>query len=214
MGWYRCGIGSRVVYGVDDVIQYVVVCLTFLFTYGILRVVMSMNIHDKVKNVDRGMSTVVGAILVVGITVVLAAIIGGFVFGIGDDLSNTQPQAQITFDYDSTNDELVIIHDGGETINNQNTGSIELAGDIPSGMQDSFSYTDSASSGTELAGGKNSGDVILSSESSASNSNGVGNLEAGSSGVADLDGGDTIQLVWVSNDGSQSNQLGSFTVPQ
>jgi FlaG/FlaF family flagellin (archaellin) len=175
---------------------------------------MCTNIREKLTGDNRGMSTVVGAILVVGITVVLAAIIGGFVFGIGDDLSNTQPQAQIEFTYDQTNDELVIVHDGGETINNENTGSLELAGDIPSDMQDSYNYTDSASSVTELDGGKNSGDVIISSESSADAENGVGYLGAGSAGVSDLEGGDTVQLVWVSNDGSQSNQLGKFVVPQ
>jgi hypothetical protein len=143
------------------------------------------------------------------------------VFGIGDDLSNTQPQAQITFEYDATNDELEIVHDGGETINNQNTGSLELSGDVPDEMADTYNYTDSPSSATDVSGGLNSGDVIISSSSSDPNHNdddGVGYANAGgnsdSDGVNQLSGGDSIQLVWVSNDGSESNELGTFTVPQ
>lgn len=56
----------------------------------------------------------------VAITVILAAVIGTFVLGLGDQVQNTSPTASFTFDYSedsaSQGDELVITHDGGDTI--------------------------------------------------------------------------------------------------
>ena len=168
-------------------------------------------------NDDRGMSTVVGAILVVGITVVLAAIIGGFVFGIGDDLSNTQPQVQISFNYNddtpSGNSQLEIIHDGGETITDQNTGSLRITGDATDELSATeFTVTPNgdADEDSDVESPKTSGEQLISSTSSGSD--GVGTIS--SSEVDSLDTGDTVNVVWVSNDGSQSNQLGSFTIPE
>jgi len=43
---------------------------------------------------DRGVSPVIGVILMVAITVILAAVIGGFVLGLGDSLQQT-PQSQL-----------------------------------------------------------------------------------------------------------------------
>ena len=173
-------------------------------------------ITDRVSNANRGMSTVVGAILVVGITVVLAAIIGGFVFGIGDDLSNTQPQAQITFDYNAEdadgNTQLQIVHDGGETITDENTGSLRITGDA-TGELDNTEFTVTSddpadAEDTDVSAPKTSGQELIST----SGTDGVGNID--SSNVESLESGDTVNLVWVSNDGSQSNQLGSFTIPE
>ncbi|TSD08582.1 type IV pilin, partial [Haloglomus irregulare] len=54
-------------------------------------------------------------------TVILAAVIGTFVLGLGDQVSDTSPQASFTFDYEEDassddGDELTITHDGGDTI--------------------------------------------------------------------------------------------------
>jgi flagellin-like protein len=45
----------------------------------------------------RGVSSVVGVVLLVAVTVVLAAVIGTFVVGLGNDV-NTNAQAGVTFD--------------------------------------------------------------------------------------------------------------------
>jgi len=50
---------------------------------------------------DRGVSPVIGVILMVAITVILAAVIGTFVLGLGDSLQQA-PQAQL--DAESTGD--------------------------------------------------------------------------------------------------------------
>ena len=73
---------------------------------------------------DRGVSPVIGVILMVAITVILAAVIGTFVLGLGDSLQQA-PQSQISVeDADDTspvangsiNDTLTISHDGGDEL--------------------------------------------------------------------------------------------------
>ena len=59
----------------------------------------------KHTNNDRGVSPVVGVILMVAVTVILAAVIGTFVLDLG---SNTEqnPQAGVTFNQDTSNSEV------------------------------------------------------------------------------------------------------------
>jgi flagellin-like protein len=64
---------------------------------------------------DDAVSPVIGVILMVAITVILAAVIGTFVLGLGGSVQETAPQAQFTFDYDGTS-KLNITHDGGDSI--------------------------------------------------------------------------------------------------
>jgi flagellin-like protein len=65
---------------------------------------------------DDAVSPVIGVILMVAITVILAAVIASFVLGLGDQASETAPQASFSFDYDAGSDVLTITHDGGDTI--------------------------------------------------------------------------------------------------
>ncbi len=68
---------------------------------------------------DDAVSPVIGVILMVAITVILAAVIASFVLGLGDQAQQTTPTASFSFDYEdksSGDDELVITHDGGDTI--------------------------------------------------------------------------------------------------
>ncbi|WP_435097211.1 type IV pilin [Halarchaeum sp. P4] len=66
---------------------------------------------------ERAVSPVVGTILMVAITVILAAVIGAAVFGIVGDIGQTAPQATFEWDYNnSTSDTLTVMHAGGESI--------------------------------------------------------------------------------------------------
>uniref|UniRef100_UPI003743796B type IV pilin n=1 Tax=Halorubrum aquaticum TaxID=387340 RepID=UPI003743796B len=58
----------------------------------------------------------IGVILMVAITVILAAVIGTFVLGLGDSLGDNQPSAQLTSDVDETNQGITIEHGGGDPI--------------------------------------------------------------------------------------------------
>jgi len=48
---------------------------------------------------DEAVSPVIGVILMVAITVILAAVIATFVLGLGDRVSNTSPSASFSFEY-------------------------------------------------------------------------------------------------------------------
>ncbi|MFD1585530.1 type IV pilin [Halorientalis brevis] len=68
---------------------------------------------------DDAVSPVIGVILMVAITVILAAVIASFVLGLGDSTNKT-PQAKFTWDYNANNNNpygnLTVTHDGGTTI--------------------------------------------------------------------------------------------------
>jgi FlaG/FlaF family flagellin (archaellin) len=51
----------------------------------------------------------------VAITVILAAVIGTFVLGLGDQLGDTAPQASFTIESNST-DNITVVKTGGEAI--------------------------------------------------------------------------------------------------
>ena len=70
---------------------------------------------------DNAVSPVIGVILMVAITVILAAVIGTFVLGLGEQ-TETAPQASFSFDYNEsggTNGLLTITHESGEAIANE-----------------------------------------------------------------------------------------------
>jgi len=74
----------------------------------------------KLIDEERAVSPVIGVILMVAITVILAAVIGTFVLGLGDQVQDTTPQASFGFEAsglsDSTVDEVTITHESGTTI--------------------------------------------------------------------------------------------------
>jgi len=65
---------------------------------------------------DRAVSPVIGVILMVAITVILAAVIGSFVLGLGNSVQQTAPNANFQFDYNNTAMDVTATHTGGATI--------------------------------------------------------------------------------------------------
>jgi len=80
---------------------------------------------------DSAVSPVISVILMVAITVILAAVVATFALSIGDSTTDTAPQATFTFGFEDntsynpsnggpgtpyTADRLTITHDGGDTI--------------------------------------------------------------------------------------------------
>lgn len=76
---------------------------------------------------QRAVSPVIGVILMVAITVILAAVIGAFVLGFGNQLSNTAPQAGFEFSYSDgpTAKNVTVIHGGGDVLD---ASRIEISG--------------------------------------------------------------------------------------
>ena len=81
---------------------------------------MIQNLIDF-ENSDRGVSPVIGVILMVAITVILAAVIGTFVLGLGDSLQQA-PQSQLEVTSDSANN-VTLSHTGGDELK---PGNIEV----------------------------------------------------------------------------------------
>ena len=66
---------------------------------------------------DGAVSPVVGATLLLAITVVLAATTAAFAFGLGERADNRPPQADFTYEYSQAgNGELVLAHEAGDTL--------------------------------------------------------------------------------------------------
>jgi len=66
---------------------------------------------------DDAVSPVIGVILMVAITVILAAVIATFVLGLGEQVSSTAPQASFTFEYsEGSPGDLTVTHDGGDSV--------------------------------------------------------------------------------------------------
>ncbi|WP_336336551.1 type IV pilin N-terminal domain-containing protein [Haloarcula brevis] len=72
---------------------------------------------------DDAVSPVIGVILMVAITVILAAVIASFVLGLGDQAQQATPQASFSFDYNEVggdgNGYVTVTHDGGDSIEAQ-----------------------------------------------------------------------------------------------
>jgi len=92
---------------------------------------------------ERGVSPVIGVILMVAITVILAAVIGTFVLGLGDQVSQTAPQATLSPEGTQSVEgdvAIVLSHGGGDDIQSGET-------DIVVDGTPSFKY-ESTGSGT------------------------------------------------------------------
>ena len=78
---------------------------------------------------ERAVSPVVGVALLIAIAVILAAVIGAVVLGLGSGGVDT-PQAQLEADFDTTNNIVTLDHNGGDPLSadnvkvvNRDTGS-------------------------------------------------------------------------------------------
>lgn len=75
-----------------------------------------MQLHKLLID-DDAVSPVIGVILMVAITVILAAVIASFVLGIGDQ-QEVQPTAQFDFDYDASGSNVTITQSSGDAVPN------------------------------------------------------------------------------------------------
>ncbi|MFC6753621.1 type IV pilin [Halorubrum tibetense] len=101
-----------------------------------------------IRSDDRAVSPVIGVILMVAITVILAAVIGTFVLGLGDQLGDNQPTAQLAMDLDQDADStLTIEHNGGDSIASESltvliTGPDDQRGEATDEFETRFSVGD------------------------------------------------------------------------
>jgi flagellin-like protein len=110
-----------------------------------------MKLHALLHPEDgRAVSPVIGVILMVAITVILAAVVGSFVFGIGSQVQPSSPNANFQFDYSDAGSgtyNVTARHGGGDTIPNAETVSLSAPG-----ATDEFDGAVSAGSTATVAG--------------------------------------------------------------
>lgn len=137
---------------------------------------------------DEAVSPVIGVILMVAITVILAAVIGAFVLDIGGS-QESAPQVQWDWadDTSASTPQVWIEHGGGDTVNNPD--QISLEGDNLEGGYKSASLKSSVLFGSDVKSISASASANIPSDT----------------GLGDNTG--TVSLVWESSDGSQSTEL-------
>ena len=146
---------------------------------------------------DAAVSPVIGVILMVAITVILAAVIATFVLGLGDQVSDAAPQTSFSFDYDGEADpgsntdlasnsdaadrgELTITHSGGASIAQARLNATDRQGDGPVSLYGTAEDTD---------------------------------VTAGNSETIGVDNDDTVSVIWENAEGTTSATLEEFEGP-
>jgi len=93
---------------------------------------------------DSAVSPVIGVILMVAITVILAAVIASFVLGLGDSASNATPQFSISCDTENN----IITHGGGDDVNSTNIDLLNSDATLSNTPTDYAAGDEIASGGT------------------------------------------------------------------
>ncbi|MFB6074297.1 MAG: type IV pilin [Haloarculaceae archaeon] len=132
---------------------------------------------------DDAVSPVIGVILMVAITVILAAVIATFVLGLGDQVSNTAPQASFSFNYDGANNNLTVTHTGGDSVQ---ANELYIRGSNDDG---SWNNIPGSSYGR------------------------TSDITAGNSVTVDVSASATVRVVYVAEEGGNSATLGEWTGP-
>jgi len=148
---------------------------------------------------ERAVSPVIGVILMVAITVILAAVIASFVLGLGGE-QDVAPTATFDFNYDADDGDLTITHTGGDNIK---TDELFVRG---SGIENGQWAPETGGSG-ELGGDASAN---IDGESAVSSGDSV-TIDDGSGG--DIDSGYVARVVWEANSGSSSSELATDRGP-
>ena len=149
----------------------------------------------QLLNDDDAVSPVIGVILMVAITVILAAVIGTFVLGLGDQVQTTAPNANFQFDYDDAQSgNLTITHSGGDGVA---ANELILTGDVNAPNQNNMTWEGTGNGDTVKAG-----DSVLVEGSGSTKFQ----WDDGQS-----DNGDEVRVVWQDADSDQSSTLRTWT---
>jgi flagellin-like protein len=161
---------------------------------------------------DDAVSPVIGVILMVAITVILAAVIATFVLGLGEQVSDTAPQASFNFElnesvstsatsvedswgndasaFSSSQSLLTVQHSGGPNVDSSLLGVAGVDSSVTSSLSTSTDYSDFSTSGVsweEMSAGDRI-DIWMANT-------------------------DSVSITWTSEDGSTSATLSNYDGP-
>ena len=116
----------------------------------------------------RAVSPVVGVALLIAIAVILAAVIGAVVLGLGTGGADT-PQAQLQIDFDSDDDDaLLLVHNGGEpleadriVVSIDGDADYELEDDLTAGQSVQIVDDDNEDNGPTADNNDNENDITI-----------------------------------------------------
>jgi flagellin-like protein len=148
---------------------------------------------------DDAVSPVIGVILMVAITVILAAVIATFVLGLGESVSNTAPQANFQTDYDAS--ALDTTDSFGDDSPSSDGGILTVTHTSGDPLEANNLY---------LTGGV--GDRVEWAADSTSLYGAGSTITAGDSVEYAVSSDDTVRVIWEGGDGS-SAELKKWTGP-
>jgi flagellin-like protein len=146
---------------------------------------------------ERAVSPVIGVILMVAITVILAAVIGTFVLGLGGSVQSA-PQAQFDYGFDlngGAGEIIDITHNGGDSLTMSEF-------DVTVGGEDV--YTGGSAAGSFSASGTftSAGNTLELTDSS----------DAGT-GTNEFEADETVRVIWNNPDGDSTQVVSTATTP-
>jgi len=136
------------------------------------------------KQDERAVSPVIGVILMVAVTVILAAVVSMLVLGMGGNVES-HPQASFSFDY-SSGDVVTITHDGGDTLD---------------AARVNVTYTNATTENSVSETWSAHSDVLAS-----------GDISAGNSWENEVKAGTTVRVIWTGSNGDTA-VLATYKVP-
>ena len=145
---------------------------------------------------DDAVSPVIGVILMVAITVILAAVIGTFVLGLGENIEDTSPNAQFTTEYD----------EGGAS------GASESC-DPDGTTTDDDLLEMTHQSGPEIDAERLTISVNGSDDVDWTTCGGSSDVSSGDTAEIDVDAGSTARLIWTAEGGGQTDTLTTWEGP-
>jgi len=152
---------------------------------------------------EQAVSPVIGVILMVAITVILAAVIASFVLGLGE--TSVTPTASFSFDYEEPGQNLTITHDGGDSVRQS---ELYLRG---SGFNSSFP--------NQASNSNDPGDAVDHTDSgqwAGDTSTTIGEESAvtgGDRAAVHVESDYELRVVWQSQDDGESATLGDDSGP-
>lgn len=165
-------------------------------------IVVAVRMSKQFRSDTSGVSPVIGVILMVAITVILAAVIASFVLGLGSQTGEISPNITFNdaFENDSGNHTITLTVDSAST--SAEASNILIRTDF------TFDHTgDSSATWDEIATNANGAPTDGDQQLSAADQ-----ISFGESGdVSDVESGDEIRIIFETDD--SSNTLRTFTVP-
>lgn len=175
-----------------------------------------MKIKQLLQENDAA-TPVIGVILIVAVTVILAAVIGTFVLGLGEQVNETSPSTSFTFEYNNTDPCNSPVDDSfganpctGPNMDGILTVTHSEGSDIDAGQ---LSFIGTSRGGGYDTYGPVWGNTLGVGNTDEPQYNKTDEISAGDSFVVGVQSDDSIKIVWENEEETESATLQTYEVP-